>query len=179
RHITEKRHYYSDGDIFPVFGKNYMMTTVPVLEHNDVTDIVLDDDRMVLRSIKGGRSDMAKKRALTEWYRTYLEDRATEVLRSCKQTLGYEKNVYLQVMNDTGTWFMNNYSTRTIWLNQDLVKLEEIFLEYAITSELVLFTIMDSGVSSKNVYDRYAKAMDEILPGWESLKDCLSSLKEL
>jgi len=156
-------HKYESGEIHYFAGKPYKLE---LRVEEKKPSIYLDKGTMVL-STRPESSLEKRKRAINEWYRTYLKQQIPLFIKKWAYIIG-ETPLDWGVKNMKTRWGSCNTRDKRIWLSLKLAEKSEFCLEYVIVHEIVHLLERGHGKAFKD-------HMDRVLPEWRNIKDKLNN----
>ena len=154
-YVTRESHYFQ--------GKRYLLN---VIEHDGPAKVEIRNKKFIDIYVKKGSTISRRERLLTEWYRKQLKEQVPVLLKKWEKVVGVKTEDW-GIKQMKTKWGTCNIRAKRIWLNLELIKKPEHFLEYIIVHELV-------HLLERNHNERFISYMDNFLPPWRSYKKQLN-----
>jgi predicted metal-dependent hydrolase len=159
------RKLYNDGENHQFFGREYSLR---VMDTAGRAGVALRKDGIL--ELKGPAAMSRKDRAgiIDNWYRKSLKEKCPEYILKWEKITGLKVNGWgIKAMKTR--WGTCNTRTARIWLNLELVKWPEEWLDYVVLHEILHLKERNHGKGFKALLDRY-------MPGWKKIKLQLSAI---
>ncbi len=147
-----------DGEFQYLFGRKY---TLKVVDNKSAGGVVVSGTALELH-IRKNTSVVGRRKIMSEWYRSELKKAIPGLMRKWEARIGVSASGF-GVKSMKTRWGSCNRRTRMIWINLELARRSEIFLEYVIVHELV--HLLEPGHN-----DRFRKYMSEFIPEWRKYR---------
>ena len=144
-YVTRESHYFQ--------GKRYLLN---VIEHDGPAKVEIRNKKFIDIYVKKGSTISRRERLLTEWYRKQLKEQVPVLLKKWEKVVGVKTEDW-GIKQMKTKWGTCNIRAKRIWLNLELIKKPEHFLEYIIVHELV-------HLLERNHNERFISYMDNFLP---------------
>src|ERR1035441_3812645 len=156
--LSRESHYYQ--------GKRYLLN---VIEQDGPAKVEIRNKKFIDIYVKKWSTSSRHERILTEWYRKQLKEQVPALIKKWEKIVGVKTEDW-GIKQMKTKWGTCNIRAKRIWLNLELIKKPEHFLEYIIVHELV-------HLLERNHNERFISYMDNFLPRSEERrvgKECRS-----
>ncbi|MGY0390584.1 M48 family metallopeptidase [Nocardioides sp. WG-D5] len=126
----------------------------------------IDGDRLVLYTPADVDTE-SKRAALDRWYRALLRTALSAVIAEWEERLGVSVPRW-SIRRMKTKWGSCNRETHHLWFNLELAKKSPRCLEYIVVHEMTHYRERNHG-------ERFARAMDQVMPDWRSRRDELNA----
>jgi predicted metal-dependent hydrolase len=153
-YITRESHYY--------LGKRYLLK---VIEHNASPKIVIKHEtiEMYIRP----NTDLKKRQEiLDEWYRKRLKEIVPGIIAQYEKLMNVKVNEF-GIKKMKTRWGTCNIKAKRIWLNLELAKKPQNYIEYIVVHEMV-------HLLERHHNERFMAYMEKFIPQWRWLKEELN-----
>lgn len=149
---------YESGSTHQLEGKSFILNLIPDASSNRIQ---LQEGHIDLY-LKPGRSSEHVAKLLQEWYRARLKARVQPLMNKWQRILGVQVSAW-NIKQMKTKWGSCNTRDKRIWLNLELAKKCDAYLEYVIVHELV--HLLERGHNA-----RFYGLLDKYLPDWRQRK---------
>jgi predicted metal-dependent hydrolase len=149
---------YESGSTHQLEGKSFILNLILDASSNRIQ---LQEGRIDLY-LKPGRSSEHVAKLLQEWYRSRLKARVQPLMNKWQRILGVQVSAW-NIKQMKTKWGSCNTRDKRIWLNLELAKKCDEYLEYVIVHELV--HLLERGHNA-----RFYGLLDKYLPDWRQRK---------
>ncbi len=150
---------YVNGETHPLFGKKYPLQ---VIDSSGSGGVYLRNDGVLEFKARKGISRKKKADAMDKWYRKVMKDRTPEYILKWQNITGLKVNSW-GIKSMKTRWGTCNTRAARIWLNLELVKWPEEWLDYVVLHEILHLKERGHGKVFKALLGRY-------LPEWKAVK---------
>lgn len=149
---------FAEGESHYLFGRRY---SLKVSENSRSAGVTLNGSEIEIH-VRKGTTAAGRRRIMAEWYRDELKRVVPALMKEWEPRIGVKASGF-GIKSMKTRWGSCNRRTGMIWLNLELARRQEIYLEYVIVHELVHF-------HERNHGERFKSLMDEFMPGWRKLR---------
>lgn len=153
-YITRESHYY--------LGKRYLLK---VIEHDSTPKVVIKHETIEMY-IRPNTSIEKRQEILDEWYRKRLKEIVPGMIAQYEKAIKVKVNEFSikKMKTRRGTC---NIKAKRIWLNLELAKKYQHYIEYIIVHEMV-------HLLERHHNERFFAYMERFMPQWRGLKEELN-----
>lgn len=149
---------YISGEKHMFLGKEYILH---IQDTSDKQRAEIIDGELVL-FVKDGHTREKREKLIKEWYREQLKIMIPKLIAKWEHVMKVEVKDW-GVKDMKTRWGTCNIRDKRIWINLQLAKKDEKFIEYIIVHEM-------THLLERLHNDKFKKHMTRFLPGWEELK---------
>jgi predicted metal-dependent hydrolase len=140
-------------------GRRYLLN---IIEAQAPPKVVIRNKTYLDLFIRPGASTEKRHEIMTEWYRAELKKQIPAIIEKWEKILKVKVNGW-QVKQMKTKWGSCNIEKKRVWINLELAKKPERYLEYIIVHEMIHF-------HERHHKDKFLSYMDTYLPNWKKLK---------
>lgn len=156
---------YKDRESHYFQGRRYLLN---IFEVDAPPKVVLKNKTYIELYIRPGAPVEKRHKILTEWYRAELKKQIPAMIEKWESVLNIKVNDW-HVKQMKTKWGSCITEKKKIWINLELAKKPECYLEYIIVHEMV-------HLLERHHNDTFLYYMDKYLPNWKQLKTELGKL---
>lgn len=153
--VSGESHYFQ--------GQRYLLN---VTYKDSPPEVAIRNKTHMELSVRPGSGLERRKRVLNTWYRAQLKAQIPPLIEKWQAIAGIEVHDW-GIKHMKTKWGTCNTEARRIWLNLELAKKPERFLEYIILHEMV-------HLLERYHNDRFTAYMDQFMPQWRSVREELN-----
>jgi predicted metal-dependent hydrolase len=153
--VSGESHYFQ--------GQRYLLD---VTYQDSPSGVAIRNKTHMELSVRPGSGLERRKRVLNTWYRAQLKAQIPPLIEKWQAIAGIEVHDW-GIKHMKTKWGTCNTEARRIWLNLELAKKPERFLEYIILHEMV-------HLLERYHNDRFTAYMDQFMPQWRSVREELN-----
>ena len=151
---------YVSGEIHYYKGKGYLLNVFYTDKKQRAE--ICDEKSLINLYVRENSTVEQRKKILAEWYRNQLKEQVPELIGKWEKVMGVKvKSFGIKSMKTR--WGTCNRNTGRIWINLELAKNPDKFLEYIVVHEM-------THLIEKYHNKRFYSCMDRIMPGWEEIR---------
>jgi len=154
---------YVSGESHYFQGRRYLLN---VIKANTPPKVILRNKKYIDLHIRENTSLEQKHKLMQDFYRKELKKIIPPLIEKWEEILDVKVNEF-GIKQMKTKWGTCNPKAKRIWLNLELAKKNETYLEYVILHELVHFF-------ERTHNDSFVAYMDKYMPKWKSFKQELN-----
>lgn len=154
---------YVSGESHYFQGRRYLLN---VINENKSPKVVLRNKKYIDLYVKENTTLEQKQKLIQEWYRKELKQAIPPLIEKWEEILGINVQEWgVKIMKTK--WGTCNPDKKRIWLNLELAKKNETYLEYVILHEMIHFF-------ERKHNEVFIAYLDKYMPKWQTYKKQLN-----
>jgi len=153
-YITRESHYY--------LGRRYLLN---MIEHNAPPKVIISHETMDMY-VRPNTGLKKRQEILDGWYRQRLKEIVPGIIAQYEKIMKVKVNEF-GIRKMKTKWGTCNIEAKRIWLNLELVKKSQQYIEYIVVHEMV-------HLLERHHNERFMAYMDEFMPQWRGVKEELN-----
>lgn len=154
-YVSGESHYYK--------GKRYLLN---VIYHDAPPRVIIRNKKYIDLYVRPGSSQAKRGEVMIEWYRQQLKAVMPVLIHKWEKETGIRVNDW-QVKQMKVKWGTCNIKAKRIWINLELIKKPELYLEYIILHEML-------HLLERTHNERYKEHLSKFMPHWRLYKEELN-----
>lgn len=147
-------------------GKEYLLI---VESKNRKPSVFIDDDKIYLFS-RPDATTQKREEIFTEWYREEMKKMLPSIISKWEAIVGVKTHQF-GIKKMKTRWGSCNTRTKKIWLNLELIKKDNVLLEYVVLHEII--HLIEPSHNQK-----FYTLMDKFMPNWKSYRKKINQKNE-